>query len=61
MLLARMRQNKNRNRRCHLVDELKNKPQNKKDQTNKRKPQRLKPPQKKNKKKNKKKIINKQN
>ena len=55
MLLARMRQNKNRNRRCHLVDELKNKPQNKKDQTNKRKPQRLKPPQKKNNKKTKKK------
>ena len=29
MLLARMSQHKNRNRRCHLVDELKNMPQNK--------------------------------
>ena len=29
MLLARMSQRKNRNRRCHLVDELKNIPQNK--------------------------------
>ena len=29
MLLARMSQHKNRNRRCHLVDELKNIPQNK--------------------------------
>ena len=35
MLLARMSQNKNRNRRCHLVDELKDIPQNKKNQTNK--------------------------
>ena len=30
MLLARMSQHKNGNRRCHLVDELKNIPQNKK-------------------------------
>ena len=29
MLLARMSQHKNRNRRCHSVDELKNMPQNK--------------------------------
>ena len=29
MLLARMSQHENRNRRCHLVDELKNIPQNK--------------------------------
>ena len=29
MSLARMSQHKNRNRRCHLVDELKNIPQNK--------------------------------
>ena len=29
MLLARMSQHKNRNRRCHLVDELKNIPQKK--------------------------------
>ena len=29
MSLARMSQHKNRNRRCHLVDELKNMPQNK--------------------------------
>ena len=35
MLLARMSQHKNRNRRCHLVDELKNIPQNKNtNQTN---------------------------
>ena len=27
MLVARMSQHKNRNRRCHLVDELKNMPQ----------------------------------
>ena len=52
MLLARMSQHKNRNRRRHLVDELKNIPQKKKHQTNKRKPQRLKRKPKKKKKPN---------
>ena len=43
MLLARMSQHKNRNRRCHLVDELKNMPQNKNTkQRLKRKPKKKK-------------------